>query len=197
MSHPYKQPTTNQSSQANNINLLTLQKHKEQNNRDITEAYTLYAEKLVAYCNYRVASHEAAEDITQEAFIRAWQYLEKNNIILHLKSFLYTTTRHLIVDEYRKKKTLPISLIEPPESESHALFNFQNDLYRSTDARQITCSIEKLSHTYKKVLTLRYIYDYSVTQIAEDLHISQNVASVRIYRGLKELRSLVDTNAIV
>ena len=54
----------------------------------------------------------------------------------------------------------------------------------------MTC-IHKLSKTYSEVLVMRYIDDYPISKIAESLGISENVVSVRIFRGLGKLRLIV------
>lgn len=165
---------------------------RDKNAEDITNAYNLYAHTLLVYCNNRVSSYDTAVDITQETYIRAWRYLENKNSILHFKSFLYATIKNLIIDEYRKKKTSSLIADEQDALEVETLSNYQNNFLRKVDARHTPSIIEKLPPTYQKVLTQRYIEDLSVIQIAHNLHISQNAVSVRIYRGVKALRLMVN-----
>lgn len=176
-----------------NKNTSTRQEHsiKYSNSEIITVAYTLYSKKLITYCKNRVSSREIAEDITQEAYTRTWLYLEKNKTIQHLKSFLYTTTRNLIIDEYRKHKTIPLSQLGDREQNPLEPKDFQTEFLRLSDGSNALNTISKLPKLYKQVLLLRYRDDLSVIKIAHTLHVTQNVASVRIYRGLRALRQRI------
>ncbi len=71
---------------------------------DLEEQY----DKLYRYCYSKVHQRELAEDITQEAFLR---FLESRYYVNNGKSlqYLYTTARNLCIDEYRKKKAVPIA----------------------------------------------------------------------------------------
>ncbi|MDE6219965.1 MAG: RNA polymerase subunit sigma-24, partial [Lachnospiraceae bacterium] len=64
---------------------------------DIEEQY----DKIYQYCYFRLRSRQAAEDITQETFLR---YLEKYQCTAAKKALncLYTIARNLCVDEYRR-----------------------------------------------------------------------------------------------
>ena len=68
---------------------------------------TLY-DKIYRYCYYRLGQAELAEDITQEAFLRMWEdrgYREQGKVL----QYLYTTSRHLCIDEYRRCKAKPLT----------------------------------------------------------------------------------------
>jgi RNA polymerase sigma-70 factor (ECF subfamily) len=198
MSSPYTQHTTVCASLSSNNSCIcsfkeiTKKSAYEKNTEDITNAYNLYSHTLLMYCSHRVSSYDIAVDITQETYVRAWKYLQNNNVILHFKSFLYTTVRNLIVDEYRKRKTVSLMTDDQDLLEAETISNYQNHFLRLLDARHASSGINKLSPIYRKVLTQRYVEDLSVLQISRNLHISQNAVSVRIYRGVKALRLLLD-----
>jgi RNA polymerase sigma-70 factor (ECF subfamily) len=52
--------------------------------------------------------------------------------------------------------------------------------------------VQKLPDLYREVIVLRYIDSLTISEIAELIEQSENVVSVRIHRGLKRLRSLLD-----
>ncbi len=161
--------------------------------KDSTEKFTYMYEKynkeVYYYCTLRVANTDIAVDIVQETFNRVWQYLQKGNSILNDKSFLYTIARHLIIDEYRKKKCVSLDLLIDTELEP--TITAKDEIYLQADISHAMKCINQLPASYSSVLLMRYINDYSITQIAEELGISENVVSVRIYRGLCKLRALV------
>ena len=70
---------------------------------DLEEQY----DKIYRYCYFRLKNRERAEDVTQETFLRwfASDTYRDRNQLLH---YLYTVSRHLCADEYRRPASLPI-----------------------------------------------------------------------------------------
>jgi RNA polymerase sigma-70 factor (ECF subfamily) len=48
-------------------------------------------------------SPELAKDLAQETFIKVWNYRDKLTEVTHFRSFLFTISRHLVIDHLRKK----------------------------------------------------------------------------------------------
>lgn len=160
------------------------------NNEKLTLAYEKYEEALFRYCFFRISNKEKAIDLVQETFIRTWQYLMKGNIIDNEKSFLYTTAHHLIIDEYRKKKCVSLDSLINTNLEP-AVDSLQR-VCDSIDASRVMNYVHQLPSTYSTIIIMRYVNDYSIRDIAHLMHTSENVVSVRIYRGLHKLRFLLN-----
>ncbi len=160
----------------------------QSNEQNFVRMYEDNNKQLYRYCFYRVSSADKALDIVQETFQRAWQYLEKGNTIYD-KSFLYTTARHLIIDEYRKKKCVSLELLIGTELEPTVMS--EDAMYTQVDIRYIMKHINQLPATYSDVLLMRYIDDCPISKIAKSLNISESAVSVRIFRGLGKLRILI------
>lgn len=160
------------------------------NHIQLTQAYERYYYALLKYCYLRVSCKEKALDIVQETFLRTWQYLVQGNIISNDKSFLFTTAQHLIIDEYRKRKTVSLELIIATLDQSQ--ITFEEDLYLKGDSVRAVRMVDTLPLLYRRVLIMRYVEDYSVKEIAGQLHISDTAVSVRIHRGIKILQKIVE-----
>lgn len=52
---------------------------------------------------YRVSDRELAKDLTQETFVKVWEYMVSGKVIEKLKPFLYRVATNLIIDNARKK----------------------------------------------------------------------------------------------
>ena len=64
---------------------------------DMEEQY----DKIYRYCYFRLRSRQAAEDITQETFLRYFERYQCTTSEQTLRC-LYTIARNLCVDEYRR-----------------------------------------------------------------------------------------------
>lgn len=151
------------------------------------------SDAIFRFCLLRVSNREQALDITQETFLRLWQSLQQDKEILNNKAFLFTITRRLIIDYYRKKKSIPFKdmAYEDEEAGYDPADEIETDkLINGVEGRYLLNKINELTQSYREPLYLRFVEDLSPPEIGEILGVSANVASVRINRGLEELRKV-------
>ncbi len=143
-------------------------------------------------------------EITQDAFLRAWDYSQKvrekgGEEIREWRPFLYRTLRNLIIDEYRKAKVTSLEdMLEGSEnSDIETLMpadegNTLEAAMERFDAKRALVQLKKMPDLYREALTLRYVDGMSPKEIATILGESENVVSVRIHRGLKKLHEMME-----
>ena len=153
------------------------------------EAFELYADALYRHCYFRVSSKERAQDIVSDTFMKTWDYLVKGNTVDNFKPFLYRTLNHLIIDEYRKKKSESLDTLleerEVPESSFDELVgDGRDEIEFALDAKQIPALLEQMPIQHREVILLRYVDGLMPAEIAEILKTPVNTVSVRIHRGL-------------
>lgn len=160
------------------------------------EAFDTYADALFRHASTRLSDRERACDVTQDAFIKAWDYLASGNEVRQWRPFLYRVLNNLIVDEYRRKKELSLDALLEEDSTSEAL-TASGSRREAEEALDDALAIERvrqllrgLPEPHQSVLTLRYIDGLTPAEIAETLDISENAAAVRIHRATLRLRAL-------
>ena len=77
----------------------------------LTVAHQDFEKGLNSYAFFKVSNHAAGEDLVQETFLKTWAYLAKGGKIDTMKAFLYHVLNHLILDEYRKHKTVSLDAL--------------------------------------------------------------------------------------
>src|SRR3954470_200028 len=75
------------------------------------KAYKEHANALFRYCYLRISDRELAKDMLQNVCFRSWQYIQKGGVVENMKAFLFTTAHNLIIDEYRKEKTVSLDAL--------------------------------------------------------------------------------------
>ena len=75
-----------------------------------------------------------------------------------------------------------------PPDESHTLQSAMERL----DGKQAMEMVPKLPYIYGEVLTLRFVEGMTPGEISSIVGESENVVSVRIHRGLKKLKEMLD-----
>lgn len=170
---------------------------EEQREKEFLDAFAHYADMLFRHAYFRLSDREVAVDLTQDAFMKAWEYARGGREILHWKSFLYRVLNNLIVDRYRRKKEKSLdALLEDDLAETSAFIavDSRSEIEERTDDKLLIEKVEshfpELSLPQRTVLTLRYIDGFSVKEIAETLGTSENVISVRIHRAVERLKKL-------
>lgn len=166
--------------------------------KEFGEAYERYSDELFRHCAMRLSDRERALELTQEAFVRAWQYIQRGEEVRELRPFLYRTLRNLIIDEYRKYKSVSLEAMAGEEDESAEYLlppDETNTLETAIDRFDGKLALERLQElqeNYRDVLLLRYVDGLSPKEIAKEIGESENAVSVRIHRGLKKLRELLE-----
>jgi RNA polymerase sigma-70 factor (ECF subfamily) len=164
-----------------------------------SDAYERYSDELFRHCSLRLSDRERALELTQECFLKTWQYIERGEKVEEFRPFLYRTLRNLIIDEYRRKKLRSLeAMLEGseetnvetlmPQDESNTL---ESAIERFEGSRALT-ALQELPDLYREVLVLRFVESLSPKEIAEIVEESENAVSVRIHRGLKKLRALLE-----
>jgi RNA polymerase sigma-70 factor (ECF subfamily) len=175
----------------------------EQLEQQFRDAFERHSDELFRHCTMRISDRERALEITQDAFLRAWDYAQKSREkggeeIREWRPFLYRTLRNLIIDEYRKAKVSSLEdMLEGSEnSDIETLMpadegNTLEAAMERFDAKRALANLKKMPDLYREALTLRYVDGLSPKEIAAILNESENVVSVRIHRGLKKLQEVM------
>lgn len=161
----------------------------------LTFAHHKYEKGLRLYSFFKIRDRALSEDLVQETFMKTWQYLVKGGKIDLMKAFLYHVLNNLIVDEYRKHKTISLEVLmekgyEP--SAGHPEHNF--NILDGNIAMLLICDLPK---KYQKVMHMRYVSDLSITEIARITGQTKNATAVQLHRGLEKLKLLYDSKPLV
>jgi len=160
------------------------------NNQQLVEAYRQYADALFRYCLFKTSDRELANDLLQETFVRAWQYLVTHGEIDNYKPFLYKIMTNLVIDEYRKRK--PIDSLETMRERDGFDPGVEHleSWIDSIDGAQAIALLRNMPSPYNESIFMRYVQELSLLEIAEITGERENTIAVRIRRGLEKLRAL-------
>ncbi len=154
-----------------------------------TEGYEKHTDEIFRYFFFRVYDRERAKELSQETFMKCWKYLADGKDVTHLKAFLYQVARNLVIDEKRKKTEQSLDeLVEngfaPVDGEKPTKEQIVNGIAAMDE-------LQELDVKYKEAVTMRYVDDLTPKEIAQITGESENVISVRIHRGVKQLREVL------
>lgn len=162
-----------------------------------TTIYDEHADAIFRYCLYRVYDREKAKDVTQESYMRLWNMMTEGKNIKNHRAMLYTVARNLIIDSTRKKSSTESSLDVLLEA-GWQVSDHTEGAQRKNDTLDVHRALEQLrehNHEWGECVELRYLDGLAVKDIAAVLEVSPNVISVRIYRGVRQLKKIMQYEA--
>lgn len=153
-----------------------------------------YMRYLYNFVLQLVSDENAAEDIVQETFLKAWKHLSRFDQKKSFKTWIFAIAKNTAYDHLKRKKTIPFSTFENEEGEN-ALENTpaENDhpediLDREATAEELDQRLSLLSPAYRSILMMRYRDDLSLHEIADVLGESYNTVKSRHQRALRGLK---------
>jgi len=132
---------------------------------------------------FRYAKDRAeAEDIAQDAVVRAWRKHDTLRDVGALKSWLATIVRNEALRELARKRPLPSDLIE-------VIHGCEDDRVVATVERaDLYAALERLSERDRQLVRLRYDEDMTQEAIAHRLGVPLGTIKVRLHRVRAKLR---------
>lgn len=157
------------------------------------KAYADNTDGLFRFVLYKVSDKEQAMDIVADVFLHFWQTLQKEEVESP-RALLYRIARNLVIDWYKKKKSIPLQSFKEDESgDTEAYLDmFAGNLAGVDIMLEAKMAIEKIASLepiYKEVVYLRFVEELTPKEIAIIVEESTNVVSVRISRGLRLLQT--------
>jgi RNA polymerase sigma-70 factor (ECF subfamily) len=144
-----------------------------------------YQPGLVHHCFSMVNDSEAANDITQEACIKAFIQLKNYNEQYRFSTWLYKIATNLSFDYLKKRRHVSLDDIPEPLSES---LSPQDQAIKNESAYEMQQAVRKLPVKYQTVISLYYWQDRNYEEIAEILTIPLGTVRTWLKRAKDHLR---------
>ncbi|MEA3450143.1 MAG: RNA polymerase sigma factor [Patescibacteria group bacterium] len=172
---------------------------KKKDKEAFIEAYDSYLDDIYRFVFFKVSSQADAEDLSSYIFLKAWDYVQNNNLKDYktLKALLYKIARNAIVDHYRKNsKTNNQSLDDGKIDIKDEKQDLVESLVNKDNVEFLLKKINELKDEYRDVLILRYVNELNVAEIANVIGKNKGNVRVIIYRATKALRDITEGNSI-
>jgi RNA polymerase sigma-70 factor (ECF subfamily) len=156
-----------------------------------------YDRKLLRIAQHVTNNREDAEDVVQEAFLKAFQYLEQFRENSQFSTWLIRIALNQSLMKLRKRRTTrELSLDKEFQSEEDNLPMDVTDwtpnpeeMYRTAELREILRNtLKDLGAGLRVVFVLRDIEGLSLQQTAEALELSVSAVKARLWRARLNLR---------
>jgi len=138
---------------------------------------------------------QEADDLVQEAFIKAFNSLHSFNFEFSFATWLYKIAANNCIDFLRKKKLKTYSYDKPvkqKDGETQQEFadtipNIEKQMIQSETSIQIKEAIDALPEKYRFVIVMRHQEEKSYEEISEILDLPLGTVKARIFRAREML----------
>ncbi len=162
--------------------------------RNLVETY----KKPVYYVAYDLTGkHHAAEDLSQEVFLKMYQGLDKFRGDSAMKTWLYRIAVNTYLSQQRKKSWKAVQFFTDQERDDNPEMEIMPPTSDPSPEQEAAASminvhiqqaLKKLSPRERSVFVLRHFQDLPLKEIAEILEIHEGTVKSTLFRAIKRLR---------
>lgn len=163
------------------------------------ELYEKMYDKLYFFALKNVRSKEDAEDIVQEAFMKALESLGELNSSESFSGWIYSVTYNLCIDKMRGGKR--VARFETEDDRDNAIENSalnepvmvpEDYMQNEETKRQIKDVIDGLRPDMRSAVILYYYDQMSIAEIAETMNLSESSVKSKLYQARKKIKTKLE-----
>lgn len=167
------------------------------------ELLTRYERPVFSLVYRMVRDRTLAEDLAQEAFIRAFNAIQSYDPTYKFSSWLFKIANNHTIDHLRRRKLDTVSIHGAPSASSAeeqartsiTLESTEEQPDKYTESRELGGHIEEaiaqLRPEYRSVVLLRHVQGYAYEEIAEAMELPLGTVKTYLHRARNELKTLL------
>ncbi len=177
----------------NKITTLIIKKAQAGEKKAMEQIISTYNDQIFRLVFYRINNFADAQDLTQEAFIKAFRNIKRLKEAEKFKPWLYSIALNLVKDFFRKKKILSFlgqtndlenMVGYDPYSENKPSLIKAKEFEKEIKGRYLRF----LSKNEKQVFMLKYIDDLTIHEIAQTLNKNESTIKTHLYRSINKIK---------
>ncbi|WP_167613054.1 RNA polymerase sigma factor [Maribellus sediminis] len=150
-----------------------------------------------------VNNRSDAEDLTLEAFGKAFKSLHQYSPTYAFSTWLFKIASNNCIDFLRKKKGVHVSIEDKEENENTDSIklkskepNPEEKLIRKQKAILLRNVVRKLKPRYQVLVELRYFKEFSYEEIAKTLDLPLGTVKAQLFRAREMLFKMIESTEI-
>ena len=160
-----------------------------------------YEQQVLRLALHLTGSEHDAEDIFQEAFLKAYRYIGNFRFECSFYTWIYRIVTNLCLDQMRRRKTRRESNavmvdqsgdefdLMASVSDERSFSNPGKELERRALGERIQTALEKLTPRERMVFELKHYQGLRLRTIGEMLNTTEETAKNTLFRATKKLRT--------
>lgn len=145
---------------------------------------------LLYYATSLTGSPDAALDVLQDTWFRAFRTIRKLRDPGSIRPWLYSIVHGIAVDHVRKSVSR-----EQAEREQYETYDdLEEPTFAETDAHSLHRALNEISPSHREVLVLHFLEDLSLAEIAQVVGCPEGTVKSRIHHAKREVKKILQRN---
>ena len=150
-----------------------------------------YQLPLYSYVFGLIPEEQTVLDIVQETFINATRYISGLRDDRRLGSWLFGIAHQKCVQHWRRQQRMPAAAEHLEATAEDSLPGPDEQLIAIEDESQFLRALAQLEPEHRSAITLHFIEDFSVQEIAQIIGVPPGTVKSRIHYAKKTLKSIL------
>jgi RNA polymerase sigma-70 factor (ECF subfamily) len=153
----------------------------------------LWEKRLFYFIRRIVGQEEDAWDVLQETWMRVHMKLRQLRDLSAFSAWVYRVARHAAISHLRASQRSELLQEEAPRQK--ALHDPEHCDFSADQAELIHWGLDRLPLPQREALTLFFLEDFSVNEIAAVTRVSPGTVKSRLHYGKRKLREIIEEEA--
>jgi len=149
--------------------------------RSFEEVHRRYRSSVFGYCLMRLVDRQAAEDATQEVFLKVSE--ASGAAVENVKAWIFTVAHNVVIDAARRKRTAPVFAELESVLDSVAHSSDETAFSALDVTTNVYIALRRLPARERQALVYREFHDWPSQRIADELDTSPSNVDVIVCRA--------------
>jgi RNA polymerase sigma factor (sigma-70 family) len=179
--------------------LLLVEQARKGNEKAFASLHNRYRDSIYFMLLKMVSNPSDAEDLTIEAFGKAFRNIESYTPNFAFSTWLFKVATNNCIDFIRKKQASPSIIDQGPDDLDDYTINIQSDmpdpeevLINHQKIKQLREVVNQLKPRYRNLIELRYYKEYSYEEISKELKLPIGTIKAQLFRAKTLLYNILN-----
>jgi len=160
--------------------------------------YSKHYGEIYRFCTKLVKNRQEAEDLTDEAFVKAYYHFDPDQKTL-FRTFIFKIARNLCLDHYKSRKYQENECTDIMDADLFVDDSLETngELLQQELMEILHQCLDKLTDEEKLAIRFHFIEQFAYREIADIIDKSTSTVKNRVESGLKNLKECLRENGII
>lgn len=164
-----------------------------------------HADALNTFAYHLTYNDADANDLVQEAFLKAYRFIDKYEVGSNAKAWLFKILKNAFINNYRKKSKQPtkvdyeeiVSYHDGENDTNYASYmDLREEMFQHMMGDEVTIAINKLPVDFRTVILLCDIEGFTYEEISKIIDIPIGTVRSRLHRARNLLKATLHDYAV-
>ena len=148
-----------------------------------SELVRRYQDRVYRHLLRMLGLHDDALELTQDAFVKAWQALPQWQPEAQFRTWLIRIANNTALDALRRRKLVEFVPLEDSFDAPDSGPDPERQAQATQEVRQLEASLKRLAPEHREILLLREVEEMSYEEIGRVLSLSEGTVKSRLARA--------------